>query len=278
MKIIKDKCYEEERALYDSENLCLINCKFDGEADGESALKESNNILAEDCYFNLRYPFWHNDQLTIAGGEMTEKCRAPIWYSKNIQIEKINLYGTKAIRECRNVRIFDSTITSDEFGWSTDTAKLRRLTVKGEYFMLRAKNLDIKEITFSGKYSLQYIENAIIEDCTLNTKDALWHAKNVTIKNCTIRGEYLGWYSENITLENCTIIGTQPLCYCKGLVMKNCEMYECDLAFEKSEVDAVILTPVISIKNAKSGKIVVPFYKELINSDPEAKCEIILKA
>lgn len=277
MEIINNQCYDEERALYGKENLCLVNCQFDGVADGESALKESNNILIEGCYFNLRYPFWHVTELTIAESEMTINCRAPIWYSKNVQIDRSKLNGVKAIRECENVRIFDSSISSPEFCWSTSNIKLRRSTIEGEYMLLRAKNLDIEEMTTNGKYGFQYIENAVIENCTFNTKDAFWHARDVIVRNSTIKGEYLGWYSENLVLENCKIIGTQPLCYCKGLILKNCEMIDCDLAFEKSQVEATLTAPIISIKNPLSGTITVPLCEEIISDDKNSTCQIIVK-
>ena len=41
-------------------------------------------------------------------------------------------------------------------------------------------------------------------------------------------------------------------------------MHECDLAFERSEVQASVTTPVISIKNPLSGKITVPAVGEII--------------
>ena len=91
-----------------------------------------------------------------------------------------------------------------------------------------------------------------------------------------IRGEYLAWYCEDVTFENCTIIGTQPLCYCKGLKLVNCRMLDTDLSFEKSEVDATILTVVDSIKNPKSGTIRAAGVKEIIMDDPEAAGKIIL--
>lgn len=43
-EIIENKTFDEERALYNSDNLLLKNCRFDGPADGESALKESRNV------------------------------------------------------------------------------------------------------------------------------------------------------------------------------------------------------------------------------------------
>ena len=84
------------------------------------------------------------------------------------------------------------------------------------------------------------------------------------VRNSTVKGEYLAWYCENVTFENCRIIGTQPLCYCKGLKLINCEMIDTDLAFERSEVDATITTPVLSIKNPLRGSICAPAVGEVI--------------
>lgn len=85
-----------------------------------------------------------------------------------------------------------------------------------------------------------------------------------------VKGEYLAWYSENITFKNCKIIGTQPLCYCKGLKLIGCEMIDCDLAFERSEVEATITTPVISIKNPyPTSHISVPYVQEIIRDIEE---------
>ena len=98
----------------------------------------------------------------------------------------------------------------------------------------------------------------------------------MTVRNSVIKGEYLAWYSDGLTLENCKIIGTQPFCYCKNLRLINCEMIDCDLAFEKSEVEAEITTPVISIKNPKSGRITVPEVGEIIRDDPDSMGEIVV--
>ncbi len=276
MKIVENLKLDEERALYGSDGITVRNCRFDGEADGESALKESRNITVEDCFWNLRYPFWHDDNLYIKNTEMTDKCRAALWYSKNINIKDTKLHGIKALRECSDVEITDCSIDSTEFGWFVDGVKMRNTAAKSEYFMMRSKNLDFKKVALLGKYSFQYIEDSVFEDCVFNTKDAFWHAKNVTVKNCEVNGEYLAWYAENITFENCRISGTQPFCYCKGLKLINCEMTGADFAFEKSEVEAEIVTPVISIKNPASGYIKVPAADDLILDDENAKCEIVI--
>lgn len=119
-------------------------------------------------------------------------------------------------------------------------------------------------MNFTGKYSFQYVENLEITNSVLNTKDAFWHSKNVIVKDSVVKGEYLAWFSEGLTLINCKIIGTQPLCYCSNLKLINCEMEDTDLAFEYSDVEADIKGHVESIKNPKSGMIVVDSVGEII--------------
>ena len=274
--IIENKQFSEERALYGAENVKLIDCAIDGPADGESAFKEGSNIETEHCFFNLRYPFWHDHGLKIQDSEMTELCRAALWYSDHIEIAGTKMHGIKAIRECSHVSVRSCDIVSPEFGWFSNDITMENCTAVSEYFMLRSKNLNFKDVDFTGKYSFQYIENSTFDNCRFDTKDAFWHAKNVTVRNSVVKGEYLAWYCENVTFENCAISGTQPLCYCKGLKLINCSMENTDLAFEKSDVEATITTPVISVKNPYSGKIVLPKVGEIILDDENAKGEIIV--
>lgn len=274
MKLIENQTFDEERALYGSDNVTLLNCRFDGPADGESAFKESHCISTRDCFFNLRYPFWHTTTLSIQNCEFTELCRAALWYSENINITDSKLHGIKALRECADIHINHCDINSPEFGWFSKDIQMQHSAAAGEYFMMRSNRLHFADITLNGKYSFQYITDSVFENCHLYTKDAFWHAKNVIIRNSIVQGEYLAWYCENVTFENCTIIGTQPLCYCKNLKLINCEMHEADLAFEKSGVDATITAPLISIKNPASGHIQVPIVEKLIMDDPNALCRI----
>ena len=92
-----------------------------------------------------------------------------------------------------------------------------------------------------------------------------------------VKGEYLAWYCENVTFDHCKISGTQPLCYCKGLKLIDCELTDADLCFEKSEVEATITTPVISIKNPRSGQIKVPSVGEIIMDDGKAEGEVVVE-
>lgn len=276
MNYIENMTYDQERALYGSRELMVRACRFDGPADGESAFKECRDIHVEDCFFNLRYPFWHDHGLTLKSSELTPLCRAALWYTENAVIENCKLHGIKALRECGNIAMRDCDVDSAEFGWSVRGIAMENCDVKGEYFMMRSDRLRFNNVRLKGKYSFQYIEDAVFEDCYLDTKDAFWHAKNVVVRNSVVKGEYLAWYCENVTFENCTIIGTQPLCYCKGLKLIDCRMEQTDLSFERSEVEATVVSPVVSIKNPLSGWIRVPAVGEVIRDEESCVGKIIV--
>ena len=271
----RNRTFDEERALYGSRGVVVVGCRFDGPADGESALKESRDIEVKHTYFNLRYPFWHDRNLTIEDCEMTDNCRAALWYSEDIWIRDSKLHGIKALRECGDVVMENCHVISPEFGWSVRGIRMKKCHAESEYFMMRSDHLDFSQVTLKGKYSFQYISDSMFEDCEFDTKDAFWHAKNVVIRNSVVKGEYLAWYCENVTFENCTLIGTQPLCYCKGLKLVNCKMIDTDLAFEKSEVEATVLTHIDSVKNPKSGRIEAPSVGEIIRDDEESKGVVV---
>lgn len=118
MNEYRNETFDQERAFYGQDGVTLTDCVFDGPADGESALKECTNLTTDKCLLNLRYPFWHDDEVLIENSTMTENCRAALWYSKRIRIRDSKLNGIKALRECEDVKIERSQIQSAEFGWS----------------------------------------------------------------------------------------------------------------------------------------------------------------
>lgn len=277
MITIQNKTFDEERALYAAQDVLVKDCAFDGPADGESALKESRRVAVDHCFFNLRYPFWHDIGLKIERSELTPGCRAALWYSENVEINDTRLHGIKALRECTNIKMRGCDVISPEFGWSVRGITMEDCTVESEYFMMRSDHLAFRDVRMKGKYSFQYITDSVFENCVFDTKDAFWHGKNITVKNSVIKGEYLAWYSDNITFEHCKIMGTQPLCYCKNLKLINCEMIDTDLAFERSYVEATLTAPIVSIKNPLSGHIYVPEVGEIIMDIDEAKGEIVVE-
>ena len=263
---------DEERALYAVHGAEVINCRFDGPADGESALKECSDVTLRDCYMNLRYPLWHVQGFQLHGCSMDEKTRAAIWYARDGQIENSNLGGIKALRECQDVSIRGCRIDSPEFGWKCSGIAMENCDLAAEYVFLDSRDVRLSNVRMKGKYSFQYMENLEITDSYLDTKDAFWHSKNVTVRNSTVKGEYLAWFSEGLTLIDCHIIGTQPLCYCKDLTLINCTMEGTDLAFEYSDVNADVKGNIISVKNPRSGIITADAVGEVIFGDAVMEC------
>ena len=259
MEKIANKVFDEERALFHSRDLIL------------------ENVIANNCLFDLRYPLWHGQKIDVNNCFFSETCRAAIWYTNDIKINQSKIEGVKVIRESNNIYLNNCEINSPEPIWYCNNILVEGGSLNGDYAFLNSSNIKIEKIKFSGKYSFQYVNNLEINDSYLDTKDAFWGSKNIVVRNSIIKGAYLAWYSENLHLINCKIIGTQPLCYCNGLIMENCEMIDCDLSFEYSDVKADIINIIDSIKNPKSGIIRAKGVKEIIideNQDKEKECII----
>ena len=276
----ENRQYDEERALYGINNAKIRNCKFDGPADGESALKECSDITVEDCFFNLRYPFWHVNKAVIKNSQMTELCRAALWYDEDITISNCSMNGIKALRECRNIKLLGSSIVSPEFLWRCYDIVVEHSKLESEYPFFECSDVSIEDLNMKGKYSFQYVENMTINNSVLDTKDAFWHSKNVTVMDSVVKGEYLGWYSENLRFVRCHIVGTQPLCYCKNLILEDCTMEATDLCFERSEVNASVRGRIESVKNPVAGQIKADEIGEIIMEEEyvdSTKTQIIIK-
>lgn len=62
MEIIKNKEFGGERPLFATHDLQLENVTIH---TGESALKECSNIIAVNCRFEGKYPFWHTNGFIV---------------------------------------------------------------------------------------------------------------------------------------------------------------------------------------------------------------------
>lgn len=273
MEMIQDRTFDEERALYSVRDTVVKNCTFAGEADGESVLKETRNVVIQGCSFSLRYPIWHAQKYELTDCVLDEKTRAPLWYSNGGVIKNTRIYSVKALRECCDTQISGCEFESAEFGWKTQNTRISDSKIVSEYIFFDAKNVFLERVKYEGKYSFQYVDGLEINDCVLDTKDAFWHSKNVTVRNSVVKGEYLAWFSDGLTLINCRIIGTQPLCYCKNLTLIDCEMQGCDLSFEYSDVQAAVIGHIDSVKNPRCGSITADSIGEVIWEDAVMPCD-----
>lgn len=282
METYYGRSFDQERALYGLHGASVGHCRFEGPADGESALKECSGIDVTDCNFALRYPLWHVTDGRIISCRMTDKCRAPMWYDKGLLLRDCTVNGTKALRECRDIAVEGGSADSAEFGWKNTGVRIRSFTLSNsEYPFFMCADMDIDRLTMKGKYSFQYVRNAVIRNSVLDTKDAFWHTENVTVYDSEIRGEYLGWYAKDLRLVRCRISGTQPLCYCSGLILEDCTMEGCDLSFENSNVRATVRGHIDSVKNPTGGYIHAGSIGEIIldsHLHPDADCDIRTEA
>lgn len=235
MEFIKNKEYEGERPLFATHDLQLENVTIH---TGESALKECSNIIAVNCRFEGKYPFWHNNGFIVKNCFFTEGARAALWYSQNLQMIDTVVEAPKMFREMDGIKLENVQIDH------------------ADYLFMHGENIRIENYSQNGNYSFQYCKNVEIHHAVINSKDAFWNTENVTVYDSELNGEYLGWHSRNLRLVNCKISGTQPLCYTHNLVMENCTMADdCDLAFEYASVQATINSPIHSVKNPRSGSI-----------------------
>ena len=264
MEIIKNKEFGGERPLFAARNLRLEDVTIHA---GESALKCCANIEADGCTFEGKYPFWHVDGFKIHKCLFTPGARAALWYSRNCIMTDTQVDAPKMFRELdgivlRNVNIPDGQETL----WHCANVDIKDVRISNcDYLFMHSHDIRIEDYEQHGNYSFQYCRNVEIRNAVIHSKDAFWGTENVTIYDSELHGEYLAWHSKRLRLVRCRISGTQPLCYCKDLVLEDCEFApDCDLAFEDSEVNAVITSPVTSVKNPMKGSIKAPSIGEVI--------------
>ena len=280
MKLIKDQEFGGERPLYTLHDAKLENVTIHL---GESSIKESGNIEAEDCTFEGKYVFWECRGFKTTNCLYRESARSSLWYSENGTLVNCRVEAPKMFRRMKGIRIENCDFTNaQETLWDCDDVVIKNSRIENaDYLGMHTNNVRIENYHQEGNYSFQYSKNVEIKNSLLNSKDAFWECENVTLTDCEINGEYLGWYSKNLRLIRCHITGEQPLCYCENLYMEDCTMGEdANLAFEYSTLQATIKGHVHSIKNPTSGNIEVESVGEIIideNQKSPADCKIKIK-
>ena len=277
MKVYQNQFFEGERPLFAEKNLALDHVRF---YPGESALKHSENVQISQCNFMGKYPLWHSANVNIHDTEFQVYARAAIWYTRHLHMQNCRVDAPKMFRECSELDILETTFSdAQETLWNCTSVKLERVTMeKADYVFMNGRELEVRNFDLQGNYSFQGAKNVTIHDSKLQSKDAFWHAENVTVYDSLIEGEYLGWHSKNLTLINCTIIGEQPLCYAQNLKLVNCQLFDAELGFEYSTVEADIKGTIQSIKNPAGGRIKAFRIDEIIideNCINPGACEII---
>ena len=262
MREVKNTDFEGERSLFQIKNTNIDNCTFH---DGESPLKETQNIKITNSTFQWKYPLWYGKNIIMSNSKFESTARAGVWYTKNIIFEDSIIEAPKTFRRCKNILLKNIEIPNAlETLWHCNDIELLNVKASGPYFALNSSNIKITNFELHGDYCFDGGKNIEVHNAKLLSKDAFWNCKNVVVYDSYISGEYLAWNSKNITFINCTIESLQGMCYVENLVMRNCKLINTTLAFEYSTVDAQISSGIDSVINPSSGKITADFIKELI--------------
>ena len=268
MKTVKEIIYKGERALFAARDLKIDSCVF---AEGESPLKEGRNLDIKNSLFQWKYPLWYCKDVKIKDSTWFEMARAGVWYTEHISVKNSVIQAPKNFRRCEDVSLTDVSFTNAlETLWECEGVKLKNVTATGApYFAMNSEEMEIDGLILDGNYAFDGASELYFKDCVLHTKDAFWNCHHVVLDHCVVEGEYFGWNSEDVTLIDCEIHSHQGFCYMKGIKLIRTKVIDTDLSFEYcTDIDADIITPVLSIKNPISGTIRLPAVGTLIRDDP----------
>ncbi len=280
MEIIKDKEFGGERPLYAKHNLRLENVTIHV---GESSIKETSNIEAENCTFEGKYVFWETTGFKVNNCVFTESARSSLWYSRNCDMRDCKVEAPKMFRRMDGIYVENTDFPNGEqFLWDCTHIEMKNVYIGNcDYVFMHSENIKLTDYRQDGNYGFQYAKNVEIHNAVINSKDAFWEAENITVYDSEINGEYLGWYAKNMKLVRCHLTGEQLLCYVDGLILEDCTFGEdANLLFEYSTVNATIKGHVVSVKNPTSGQIVADSYGEIIldeNIKSPGDCKILTR-
>ncbi|MCM3728836.1 DUF3737 family protein [Neobacillus cucumis] len=267
MEAINQQLLTGERSLFKSRDLMIKDSVF---ADGESPLKESNDIFIDNSIFKWKYPLWYCQNINVKNSSFLEMARSGIWYTHHISISDSIIEAPKTFRRASDIHLTNVDMpNAQESFWNCKDVYLTNVTARGDYFGMNSENIKIYNFRLVGNYAFDGAKNIEIRNAKLLSKDAFWNCENVTVYDSLIIGEYLGWNSKNITFINCTIESNQGMCYIEHLVIENGKIINTDLAFEYSTVDVEATTVINSVKNPIAGKIKAKDISELIFDDKE---------
>lgn len=253
---IENQTFAGERPLYKLQNV-ILNHVTTGE--GESAVKEGQQIEAEQCRFEGKYVCWEIDGLKLSNCTFADSARASLWYVRGLKMQHCQVDAPKAFRHVSNAEIEDLVMPHAEDA------------------LWHCQDVVIRAMQLTGNYPLQYVKNIEIHHSRIEGRDAFWESDNCTVYDSELRGAYIGWYSRNLKLVRCHIAGTQPLCYASNLILEDCTFdADADLAFEYSSVKATIKGAITSIVNPNSGTIVADEIGEIVSN--ENNCDIKTQA
>ena len=104
-----------------------------------------------------------------------------------------------------------------------------------------------------------------IADSPFKAISILYRKSPIWLDNSFFDLRYPFWHDWNLKITGCELT-------------ENCRADEADLAFEKSQVEAELTAPLISVKNPYQGCIRVSRVGEVIRDAPAARAEICIQS
>ena len=126
---IRNEKFGGERPLFATHDLRLENVTI---TDGESGIKQCQDMEAYDCKFYGKYPWWHVDGAKIDNCYFAEGSRSAIWYTNDLVMTNSRIDGPKFFREMKNLTLENVEITdADETFWKVNGIRIRNVKLHG---------------------------------------------------------------------------------------------------------------------------------------------------
>lgn len=266
MQTLKGKTFSGERSLFRASNIHLIDARF---LEGESPLKESENIEIDRATFTWKYPLWYSKKIKVKDASFINEAHAGIWYTKDASFTDCRFEERKSFRHSSDISLTRCEfLDARETLWWCQGVEGKELAFRGDYVAMGSSDLSFVDIKIIGNYPFDGAKRVHIKNSYLQSKDAFWNAEDILIEDSTIEGEYFGWNSRKVTLRHCKIVSHQGFCYMDDVVLEDCEIENSDLTFEYvSNANVVISKGELDLKNPLSGVFVAPSYKNIEFSD-----------
>lgn len=138
MEQIRNQEYGGERPLFATHDLQLEDVTIHA---GESALKECSNIIAINCRFEGKYPFWHTNGFIVKNCLFTEGARAALWYSQSLQMADTLVEAPKMFREMDGIKLENVQLPNAlETFWYCRNIDLKNVQIdKADYLLYIAR-------------------------------------------------------------------------------------------------------------------------------------------
>lgn len=261
-KVYKKGDFTGERSLFCLSFADIDNCYFH---DGESPLKEGENLLVTSSSFQWKYPLWYGESHIVKDCTFLPTARSGIWYTHNSVFSSCSFLAPKYFRRCHDIRIEDSSFfDAQETLWTCLHVSIRNCEFKGDYLLKDSEGVYLENVTLNGNYLLDGGKDIVVKHCHLESKDAFWNCQNVLIEDSVIEGEYIGWNSKNLTLRRCKVISNQGFCYIENLTLEDCYLEGTDLCFEYCNGKAKVLDIIESVKNPTNLLLIAKGVKQFI--------------